>query len=591
MIRDIESLLSDKTIPKELRRQVEELRSSLRKTWADLETEAHLTGTPKKEAANKPHEAATKTVAGKSYPASDFLVVEDPEAPTTWHLQVRRNGTPDHNLMGAAWAALHGGYRGNKYEGPNKSRATAALKKLYDSEDMAVPAEGAAEPVLTQSFSEAYALDVKECGADSTYQYIPYGVTSFAQLQQVKAAQEVAHEIGSVTQDYQQILGNILYTQTDAADKVELIRNLTDEFVLMLEMVSMEDEGESSPIMPVDEEEAAADPEEEEPVAETFAESFTSEPLVELAGEPRSPVELDLQLIRPGWGNTRDNHYYPAAMLKRDAHVFEGAKMYTTDHKPEEKSVRTEVAVIKNIQGFTEEGAPVGRVVVFDPTFAEQVRNRAAAGVLSTLECSILADGKARPGFEEGGRKGKVVESITSVSSVDWVTKAGAGGKALNLVESEEGSAEDITDEGGDPVSPSGEIETTPVESSSTPEAELPATISEDGTAEPVAAAVTETVTEPVQLERSVIAAELSKTNLPAASVTSLVLRDFSSLEELAQAISSEVERIKQVTGSGRPFALGESAAAKTATQPVTRALVEASVDAVNSRYGFGRSK
>ena len=27
------------------------------------------------------------------------------------------DGKPDHRLMGAAWAALHGGYRGEKYAG------------------------------------------------------------------------------------------------------------------------------------------------------------------------------------------------------------------------------------------------------------------------------------------------------------------------------------------------------------------------------------------------------------------------------------------------------------------------------------------
>jgi len=29
--------------------------------------------------------------------------------------------------MGAAWAALHGGYRGNKYEGADKDKAIAHL--------------------------------------------------------------------------------------------------------------------------------------------------------------------------------------------------------------------------------------------------------------------------------------------------------------------------------------------------------------------------------------------------------------------------------------------------------------------------------
>lgn len=48
-------------------------------------------------------------------------------------------GKPDHHLMGAAWAALHEGYRGNKYEGPDKQKAIDKLKGVYKSEGMPVP--------------------------------------------------------------------------------------------------------------------------------------------------------------------------------------------------------------------------------------------------------------------------------------------------------------------------------------------------------------------------------------------------------------------------------------------------------------------
>ena len=66
--------------------------------------------------ANEVGKAMTTTVAGVSYPASAFLVVEDPKAPSTWHLRVRdADGNLDHGLMGGAWASLHGGYRGNRY--------------------------------------------------------------------------------------------------------------------------------------------------------------------------------------------------------------------------------------------------------------------------------------------------------------------------------------------------------------------------------------------------------------------------------------------------------------------------------------------
>jgi hypothetical protein len=43
--------------------------------------------------------------------------------------------------MGAAWAALHGGYRGNEYEGPGKEEAVAKLTALYESEGMDLPGE------------------------------------------------------------------------------------------------------------------------------------------------------------------------------------------------------------------------------------------------------------------------------------------------------------------------------------------------------------------------------------------------------------------------------------------------------------------
>lgn len=55
------------------------------------------------------------------------------------HLPTRKNGKLDHRLMGAAHAALHSGFRGRKYEGPNKAQAIAKLKRLYEQEGMDWP--------------------------------------------------------------------------------------------------------------------------------------------------------------------------------------------------------------------------------------------------------------------------------------------------------------------------------------------------------------------------------------------------------------------------------------------------------------------
>ncbi|MFA4974461.1 MAG: hypothetical protein WC683_17785 [bacterium] len=89
---------------------------------------------------------------------SGFLVKEDDG---TTHLPTKRDGKLDHGMMGAAWAALHGGYRGNKYEGPKKQEAISRLKKLYEDENLPLPSEkGAGEPAVVTVVRPAPAVKV-----------------------------------------------------------------------------------------------------------------------------------------------------------------------------------------------------------------------------------------------------------------------------------------------------------------------------------------------------------------------------------------------------------------------------------------------
>lgn len=81
--------------------------------------------------------AETKCSSSK---AVKYLVEEGGEK----HLPyTKENGKPDHRLMGAAWAALHEGHRGNKYEGPNKAKALKRLKQVYAQLGLDTPAEKA----------------------------------------------------------------------------------------------------------------------------------------------------------------------------------------------------------------------------------------------------------------------------------------------------------------------------------------------------------------------------------------------------------------------------------------------------------------
>ena len=75
--------------------------------------------------------------------AVKYLVSKDGEN----HLPyTKEDGSPDHRLMGAAWAALFNekGFCGNKYEGPDKAKAQKKLRQLYAQEGLDTPAEKAA---------------------------------------------------------------------------------------------------------------------------------------------------------------------------------------------------------------------------------------------------------------------------------------------------------------------------------------------------------------------------------------------------------------------------------------------------------------
>lgn len=175
--------------------------------------------------------------------------------------------------------------------------------------------------------------------------------------------------------------------------------------------------------------------ENEEPAVVDFKESGTiCEVIADGNTNLRAPIRLRTVLIEPGAGNSRDNHYYPADVLRRDAHVFEGCKGHLVDHDDAKRTAGTEVSVVEAIEGFTPAGAPIGRMLVYDPYTCEKVRNLASVGQLGLLPFSILGAGRSRKGKVDG-KDYQIVETIESGRYVDWVTRAGAGGRAIGLAE------------------------------------------------------------------------------------------------------------------------------------------------------------
>ena len=126
------------------------------KTKAAARMESAKSGIDTKNRAGGPEDVAdvakwlkdTETERLAADGRGGYLVTE---ADGTKHLPTRKNGKVDHGLMGGAWAALHGGYRGNKYDGPGKQAAISKLKALYKSQGLKTPDEKeAASAVLVR---------------------------------------------------------------------------------------------------------------------------------------------------------------------------------------------------------------------------------------------------------------------------------------------------------------------------------------------------------------------------------------------------------------------------------------------------------
>jgi len=86
-------------------------------------------------------EAMTKKESWGNEPMGSYLVHEDPEHPTTWHLPVKKHGKPDRGLATAAYQALFSDHRGNAYGGSSAGEAKKKLRSFYKSQGWEWPAD------------------------------------------------------------------------------------------------------------------------------------------------------------------------------------------------------------------------------------------------------------------------------------------------------------------------------------------------------------------------------------------------------------------------------------------------------------------
>jgi hypothetical protein len=152
-----------------------------------------------------------------------------------------------------------------------------------------------------------------------------------------------------------------------------------------------------------------------------------------------------MQIISPGWGSSG---YYGPAVLEQaaaDNVIPAGTHMYA-DHPTEEEatarpgrsikdliSVTTtdaRLATAEDVAGGADPGALVAEIRVASP-YRELIDDLG-----SDIGVSIRGDATDISIGEAEGRNGRIIEGLAHVSSVDWVTRAGRGGRVLQVLES-----------------------------------------------------------------------------------------------------------------------------------------------------------
>lgn len=341
------------------------------------------------------------------------------------------NGKPNHRLMGAAWAALHGGYRGNRYEGPNKASAISKLRGVYKSEKMDTPQES--HQLIGEFFEESLSKDDSFDGIRMKLQQaINAKIMSGEDMDGDDDGPQDAAEgqyawVADVFPEYVvYCMGDCMFQcpYSIGQDGVELG---TPEEVELAYVPAKEDGG----LM--------------DKPTESFRFKHDGSMSLKESAYDSTKGKLTIRVIESGF-NKSGARYYPAATLKRDHKIFEGAKMFA-DHQTESEQKNRPEGSVNNWVGqigkvWMEGDTVMGEAQVVDPQFKAKLDLLNEKGLLGEMGVSIRAIGEAREA-EVDGKKTAVVESLLQSRSVDFVTYAGAGGR-VEAIESDRNDENDV---------------------------------------------------------------------------------------------------------------------------------------------------
>ena len=449
------------------------------------------------------------------------------------------------------------------------------------SSQRSAPAAHAARRLPPVAEAEGVVASAEQTELVAEYGWYTYGATSFADLEAAERAAELQDLIERRTYQYNTMVSNVMY-DPEITDKRAALMRLTEEFAEILDAVRGAPTAES-----------LAESADTLRLADEFLSEVQDLAFAEAdAQDPRRGLFLTVKTIRPGFGNRQQNNHYSRELLAESAPLFVGARMYESNHDPRTKSTRTWVSTLVEHLGFAEDGGPLYKAYVHDPDFAQRTMNLYENHLLDSLHCSILGQGRGREGVVDGKRC-KIVEAITHVESVDWVTQAGAGGHAVAITESEPGGGDMdpeqttpvTTEETQAPVAqtePPAEPPAAPVDSheADVPPPETPETliVSEAQDADPVAEAadppsdpatgVSEaSEAEEVPFGEADVQAYLTGRALNPALRQYLGARAYEDQEHLIRETEGLLALLGQLSGNGQPFGIGEGAAPTSASQ------------------------
>lgn len=151
------------------------------------------------------------------------------------------------------------------------------------------------------------------------------------------------------------------------------------------------------------------------------------------------PGVFRIDLITPGWGSSG---FYGADVLEQAAaeRVFPaGTHMYVNHQTAEEAQTRPEGDLNVHVATLTEDATWDGRALsararVYSSHKAFLTERKDDIGV------SIRASAEVSQG-EADGRRGQIIERLVEATSVDFVTKAGRGGRIAEVLEAAAGDS------------------------------------------------------------------------------------------------------------------------------------------------------